>query len=310
MTIALCFAVVVLLAGCTPAVKEVTLERDRVLIIKKGEMKFSEKERRFIKEEAEKFGIDVPESEEIKKYIAYYLRDKKGLEIALRRAKLYLPHIKKILRKHRLPEDLALLPLVESAFNPFAVSPSGAGGIWQLMPDTARRYGLRVDGEIDERFDLEKSTEAAARYLKDLYRIFGSWELVLAAYNCGEGCVSRKTGGGNFWKTRKNLPRQTRRYVPKFFAALLIARDPRKYGISVDVGELSIERKVSDRGYSVRELLHTAGIRESRFRDLNPHIKGEYVPPGAYVYLPKENTQDTHIKVIRLRNGAVLYIIP
>ena len=310
MTIALCFAVVVLLAGCTPAVKEVTLERDRVLIIKKGEMKFSEKERRFIKEEAEKFGIDVPESEEIKKYIAYYLRDKKGLEIALRRAKLYLPHIKKILRKHRLPEDLALLPLVESAFNPFAVSPSGAGGIWQLMPDTARRYGLRVDGEIDERFDLEKSTEAAARYLKDLYRIFGSWELVLAAYNCGEGCVSRKTGGGNFWKTKKNLPRQTRRYVPKFFAALLIARDPRKYGISVDVGELSIERKVSDRGYSVRELLHTAGIRESRFRDLNPHIKGEYVPPGAYVYLPKENTQDTHIKVIRLRNGAVLYIIP
>jgi len=310
MTIALCFAVVVLLAGCTPAVKEVTLERDRVLIIKKGEMKFSEKERRFIKEEAEKFGIDVPESEEIKKYIAYYLRDKKGLEIALRRAKLYLPHIKKILRKHRLPEDLALLPLVESAFNPFAVSPSGAGGIWQLMPDTARRYGLRVDGEIDERFDLEKSTEAAARYLKDLYRIFGSWELVLAAYNCGEGCVSRKTGGGNFWKTRKNLPRQTRRYVPKFFAALLIARDPRKYGISVDVGELSIERKVSDRGYSVRELLHTAGIRESRFRDLNPHIKGEYVPPGAYVYLPKENTQDTHIKVIRLKNGAVLYIIP
>lgn len=310
MTIALCFAVVVLLAGCTPAVKEVTLERDRVLIIKKGEMKFSEKERRFIKEEAEKFGIDVPESEEIKKYIAYYLRDKKGLEIALRRAKLYLPHIKKILRKHRLPEDLALLPLVESAFNPFAVSPSGAGGIWQLMPDTARRYGLRVDGEIDERFDLEKSTEAAARYLKDLYRIFGSWELVLAAYNCGEGCVSRKTGGGNFWKTKKNLPRQTRRYVPKFFAALLIARDPRKYGISVDVGELSIERKVSDRGYSVRELLHTAGIRESRFRDLNPHIKGEYVPPGAYVYLPKENTQDTHIKVIRLKNGAVLYIIP
>jgi len=310
MTIALCFAVVVLLAGCTPAVKEVTLERDRVLIIKKGEMKFSEKERRFIKEEAEKFGIDVPESEEIKKYIAYYLRDKKGLEIALRRAKLYLPHIKKILRKHRLPEDLALLPLVESAFNPFAVSPSGAGGIWQLMPDTARRYGLRIDGEIDERFDLEKSTEAAARYLKDLYRIFGSWELVLAAYNCGEGCVSRKTGGGNFWKTKKNLPRQTRRYVPKFFAALLIARDPRKYGISVDVGELSIERKVSDRGYSVRELLHTAGIRESRFRDLNPHIKGEYVPPGAYVYLPKENTQDTHIKVIRLKNGAVLYIIP
>ncbi|HIC97765.1 MAG TPA: lytic transglycosylase [Aquificaceae bacterium] len=310
MTIALCFAVVVLLAGCTPAVKEVTLERDRVLIIKKGGVKFSEKERRFIKEEAEKFGIDVPESEEIKKYIAYYLRDKKGLEIALRRAKLYLPHIKKILRKHRLPEDLALLPLVESAFNPFAVSPSGAGGIWQLMPDTARRYGLRVDGEIDERFDLEKSTEAAARYLKDLYRIFGSWELVLAAYNCGEGCVSRKTGGGNFWKTRKNLPRQTRRYVPKFFAALLIARDPRKYGISVDVGELSIERKVSDRGYSVRELLHTAGIRESRFRDLNPHIKGEYVPPGAYVYLPKENTQDTHIKVIRLKNGAVLYIIP
>lgn len=310
MTIALCFAVVVLLAGCTPAVKEVTLERDRVLIIKKGGVKFSEKERRFIKEEAEKFGIDVPESEEIKKYIAYYLRDKKGLEIALRRAKLYLPHIKKILRKHRLPEDLALLPLVESAFNPFAVSPSGAGGIWQLMPDTARRYGLRVDGEIDERFDLEKSTEAAARYLKDLYRIFGSWELVLAAYNCGEGCVSRKTGGGNFWKTKKNLPRQTRRYVPKFFAALLIARDPRKYGISVDVGELSIERKVSDRGYSVRQLLHTAGIRESRFRDLNPHIKGEYVPPGAYVYLPKENTQDTHIKVIRLKNGAVLYIIP
>ncbi|MGB9873442.1 MAG: lytic transglycosylase domain-containing protein, partial [Hydrogenobacter sp.] len=114
-----------------------------------------------------------------------------------------------------------------------AVSRSGAAGLWQFISSTARRYGLRVDDQVDERFDVIKSTEAAVRYLKDLYNMFGSWELALAAYNCGENCVKSRTAGVDFWITKDMLPLETRNYVPAFFAVLLLVRDPVKYGISV-----------------------------------------------------------------------------
>ena len=279
----------ILLFGCTPTVKKVVLHRsgEDVVVVKRSSFKLTPEERSFVTKEARKFGMEVPERREIERFIRFYLRDRRGLKIALRRASLYVPHIKPILKEYGLPEELALLPLIESGFNPFAVSPSGAAGIWQLMPQTARRFGLRVDSKVDERFDLTKSTHAAARYLKELYEMFGSWELVLAAYNCGEGCVRRRTGSKDFWRTKWALPEQTRKYVPMFFAALLIARSPEKYGLRVD-GDLHLfERRVAVRDYKVNEFLREAGIKESTFRDLNPHIKGNYIPAGVFVYVPK-----------------------
>ncbi len=280
------------LFGCTPTVKEVALYRGKgqIEIVKKGSFFFSEEEKGFISREARRLGIDVPENEDIKRHLRRLLKNPRSLELALRRANLYIPYIKPILLKKGLPEELSLLPLIESGFNPFAVSRSGAAGIWQLMPDTARRYGLRVDGEVDERFDLLKSTEAAASYLKDLHRRFGSWELVLAAYNCGEGCVSRRTEGVNFWRSKWALPDQTREYVPSFFASLLIARAPHRYGLRVTMSGLNIRKVVSDRRERVSDLVAKLGIRHSTFRDLNPHIKGNYVPAGTSLYLPEKVT--------------------
>ena len=274
--------------GCTPKVKEVAFGRtDReVIIVKRGSFYFTKEDKRFIKAEAKRLGIRIPRREEIEKALQHYLRDRRGLEIALRRAGLYMPYITPILRRHSLPEELAILPFIESGFNPFARSGSGAGGLWQLMPATAKRYGLRVDGIIDERFDLYRSTEAAARYLRDLYEKFRSWELALAGYNCGEGCVLRRTGGRDFWSGRKNLPLQTQDFVPRFFAALLIARDPAGYGLRVKPVSMRLERRRVEKETSVSEMASRTGVSESSLRDLNPHIRSDSIPTNTFVYVP------------------------
>lgn len=217
-----------------------------------------------------------------------------------------MPLIKPIVRKHGLPEELALLPVIESAFNNFAVSRSGAAGLWQFIPSTARRYGLRVDQFVDERFDVLKATDAAMRYLKDLYSMFGNWELALASYNCGENCVARRTGGIDFWATQRFLPEETRNYVPAFFAVLLLARDPEKYGLSVKVEGLSVDRKLVERDTAVEEVLSEKNVRENIFRDLNPHIRTGIIPAGTYVYIPREHNMEERVE--RLPNGAKLII--
>ncbi|MDQ7082135.1 MAG: lytic transglycosylase domain-containing protein [Aquificota bacterium] len=160
---------------------------------------------------------------------------------------------------------------------------------------TARRYGLRVDGEVDERFDLIKSTRAAGMYLKDLYREFGRWDLVLAAYNCGEGCVRRRVRG-DFWRSRNLLPDQTRDFVPRFFAVLLIARSPEKYGLRISLDSLKLENIVLTETKRVRDLIASKNLKESTFRDLNPHIKGEVIPAGSYVYLPSETSPPPRVR--------------
>ncbi len=316
------------LFGCTPTVKKVALFKGKreVILVKKGSFFFSEEDRVFLREESRRLGIPIPDRKEIERYMRAYLSNRKSLETALRRANLYAPYIKPILREYGLPEELSLLPLIESGFNPFAISKSGAAGIWQLMPFTAKRYGLRVDKEVDERFDLIKSTHAAAQYLRYLYDKFGRWELVLAAYNCGEGCVERRTGGVDFWRSKWALPKQTRKYVPMFFASLLIARSPEKYGLNVDLENLELERKYVKRRERVKDFVLKAKLGESTFRDMNPHIRGDTIPAGTYVYIPKKSLKvaranegkqkekkrrkalSDRTRVIVLENGAVIYI--
>ena len=284
--------------SCTPTIKKVAFHRDRgeIVVVQKGTFKLTEEEKRFIRLEAKRLGIPVPGKKEIQRELKLFLRNKRGMEIALKRAALYIPYITPILKSYNLPEELAILPLIESKFNPFAVSRSGAGGIWQLMPVTARRFGLRVGKYVDERFDLYRSTHAAARYLKELYRRFGNWELALAAYNCGEGCVIRKTGGKDFWEKRYRLPEQTRRFVPKFFAALLIARNPEKYGLRITGSPLKVRRTLVGRTQSIREFVRRADLNESTFRDLNPHIKGDLIPANTHVYVPQPNKEIANVK--------------
>ncbi len=293
----------VIVSGCTPTVKQVVLGKNKegVQIVKEGRVTFSREEGRFVSREAKRLGIEVPARREIEREMRKLLRDRRSLEIAFRRANLYIPYIRPIFRDLGLPEELSLLPMIESRFNPFAVSRSGAGGIWQLMPATARRYGLKVSPEVDERFDLIKSTRAAGMYLRDLYREFGRWDLVLAAYNCGEGCVRRRSRG-DFWRSMNLLPDQTREFVPKFFAVLIIARSPEKYGLNVSIDSLKLESLQVREEVSVKSLINLKGIKESTFRDMNPHIRGEVIPAGSYVYIPARSEPVTE------RRSAVIRV--
>ena len=304
MKLGILLALTVIFAGsCTPAVRQSLFPNKNVEVVKRGNFGFSEEEERFLEQEAKVFSINVPDREEIRKAVNYFLSKKQDFERVLRRASYYIPIIKPVLRKHNLPEELALLPVVESAFNPFAISRAGAAGLWQFIPSTARRYGLRVDGDVDERFDVIKSTEAAALYLKDLYSMFKNWELTLAAYNCGENCVARKTGGADFWLTQDLLPTETKNYVPAFFAVLLLARYPEKYGLNIKTESLGLVVKKAEEETSVEKVVREANTRESVFRDLNPHIRGERIPPGTYLYMPVGTEE-----VIRLENGAKLIL--
>ena len=187
-------------------------------------------------EEFINLGLRVPKYSDIEKYLYFYgVKNRTWTEAALNRANLYMPMIKSIFRQYGLPEELAYLPVVESGYDPFATSYSGAAGIWQFIRTTGRRFGLRINRYVDERRDPYKSTIAAAKYLKHLYGIFKRWDLVLAAYNCGEGCVLRRMEHpfNNFWEIKYDLPDQTQKYVPKFLAVVLIAKNPEKYGIKI-----------------------------------------------------------------------------
>ena len=199
----------------------------------------------------------------------------------------YLSMIRDVLTARGLPEDLAFTAMIESGFNPLAVSRAGAKGLWQFMASTARRYGLRVDRWVDERLDPEKSTVAAAAYLRDLYNQFGSWALAQAAYNAGEVTVARAiraTGSTDFWTLAQSrfLRRETKEFVPQIHAATVIGRDPVRYGfdfggpIQHDVGRVAVPPSTD-----LRRLSLAAGISPEELRALNPVLVRGVTPPGA-----------------------------
>jgi membrane-bound lytic murein transglycosylase D len=202
------------------------------------------------------------------------------------RAGRYLEMIRDTLRDRGLPEDLAFVAMIESGFNPVAVSRAGAKGLWQFMAGTARRYGLRVDQWVDERFDPEKSTLAAAAYLRDLYAQFGSWSLAQAAYNAGERTVERAirvVGSTDFWALARSssLRQETKEFVPQIHAATVIGQDPSRYGFDV-TGQLPDVEFVSiPPGTSLTTIAIAAGVSTEALRTLNPVLVKGVTPPGA-----------------------------
>ena len=189
-------------------------------------------------DESVNFDVPVHVNKEVKNYVVYFSRDrKKVMQRWLARAPQYLPMIKGIFQEYGLPEDLAYLAMIESGFNPNARSSAGAAGMWQFIKGTGRRYGLVINNHVDERLNPEKSTRAAAKYLLDLYKRFGSWYLAAASYNCGEMRVQRELGKSNnrnFWELSANkcLPNETKNYVPQMIAATIIAKNPEKFGFT------------------------------------------------------------------------------
>ncbi len=158
------------------------------------------------------------------------------LQIAFKRARLYLHHIVDEVEARGLPSELALLPVVESAFNPRALSPANAAGIWQFIPSTGKVFGLKQNGWYDGRQDVVTATDAALDYLEKLHGMFGNWELALAAYNCGEGCVGRaiarnRANGLPTDYLSLDLPGETRNYVPRLLAVRNLVREPERHGL-------------------------------------------------------------------------------
>ncbi len=227
-------------------------------------------------------------NDRVKEKIVFFQTEaKKPLTRWLARSHRYLPMIKKIFKEEGLPTDLAYLPLIESGFNPNAYSWAHAVGIWQFIKSTARLHGLKVNWWVDERRDPEKSTRAAARYLKKLYKIFGDWHLALAAYNCGEGRVlraMRRQHKNNYWEL--DLPTQTENYVPLFIAALLIAKEPEKYGFDPPPPEKPLEYDVVyvDEVVDLKLAAKCAGTTYDTLRMLNPELIRGCTPPRVKRY--------------------------
>ncbi len=182
--------------------------------------------------------------------------------------------------------SVSMNAMIESGFNPTAVSRVGAKGLWQFMAPTARLYGLRVDRWVDERLDPEKSTVAAAGYLNDLYVRYGTWELAQAAYNAGEVKIDRairRTGSTDFWdlSRSKYLRRETKDFVPAIQAAMVIGRDPGQYGFDTSpVAMPDVERVTVPASTDLRKLAATTGIPLQTLRSLNPVLIRGVTPPG------------------------------
>jgi len=218
----------------------------------------------------------------------------------IKRANRYFPHIERRLRERKMPDDIKYVAVVESSLRTYAVSSAKATGPWQFMEKTARRYGLRVDGAIDERLNFEKATEAALNYLEELHRQFGSWGLALAAYNCGEDRVAKslemQQAAGYY---DLDLPQETERYIFRILSAKVILTNPERYGyrtsairvypvVETDRIELHAHREVH-----VNVIARACGTNYKTIRELNPEIRNSSLPPGRYsLKVPKGTAKD------------------
>lgn len=243
--------------------------------------------------------LDV-EHPRVQTLVADYQTTKRGsIERALERGSKYLPGMKSTLREEGVPPEFAYgVPIVESGYSLQATSHAGAVGPWQFIRGTGKRYGLRIDGYVDERRDPEKATRAAARYLRDLYDRFGDWHLALAAYNTGEGNIERirdNRGCESFWEMRDRgyLPSETSEYVPKVLAALEVARSPKRYGIDVaKSAPTKFDTIQVTRPISLKAVAQLTNSDIDTIKELNPALKRGVVPPDGYEVRLPEGTRD------------------
>jgi len=227
-------------------------------------------------------------------------RMKQRFSMWLERSAKYVDVMKGILREKSVPEELVFLPIVESGFNPHAYSHARAVGPWQFIEGTAKRYGLVVDWWRDERKDPLKSTRAAALYLRDLHKMFGSWNLALAAYNAGEGRISkalRRSDSDTYWDLlhTKQIRPETKEYVPRYIAATMIAQEPEKFGFRnleyhepMDYAEVTLHHPVD-----LDVIAKCAEVDVKEIRDLNPELRRWSTPPNVSSYtirIPSESS--------------------
>ena len=235
--------------------------------------------------------IEMPYNDVVKKYIeAYTGRLRNKVSFMLAAANFYMPMFEEALEAYDLPMELKYLPIIESALNPKAISRQRATGLWQFMLVTGKSYGLETNSLVEERFDPQKSTWAAVRYLKDLFEIYKDWNLVLAAYNCGPGNVNkaiRRAGGStDYWELYPYLPKETRGYVPGFIAVNYVMTYYCEHGICPMDSQLPA---VSDtvhinKDLHLQQVAGVCNIDIEQLRSLNPQYKKDLIPGKSKVY--------------------------
>ena len=226
----------------------------------------------------------------VQQYIDYYRgRGRQTMEIGLYRSGMFMRMARRIFREEGIPENIAWLGQVESAWKPTARSWAAAAGLWQFIPGTGARYGLRINGYMDERNSFEKATRASAQYLKFLAnRYGGNWELAMAAYNCGEGNVDRairRAGVADFWAAYPYLPKETRNYVPNILATILIANNPNAYGFGHVRPAPSLQYEILrvPPSTSLGMIAQLSDTSLDYIRYLNPEFRGNMTPPEPYM---------------------------
>lgn len=229
--------------------------------------------------------MNMPYNTVVRQYIDRYSTKNRALvSYALGISHYYMPIIEEAIDRYNMPHELKYLPIVESAMKPKAVSPAGAKGLWQFMFGTSKLYGLKSNNYIEERFDPIKSTDAALRYLNDLYKLFGTWDLALAAYNCGPGRVKkailRSGGKKDFWGIYKYLPRETRGYVPAFIAANYIMTYHSEHGICPMEPNVPITTDTLHitRNLHFSQIAETCGVSLEEIRAINPQYVRDIIP--------------------------------
>lgn len=259
-----------------------------------------------IDEAAEEKPYHIPMilNDSVENHLEYFkTRGRDSFQRWLDRSALYIPVMKDIFREKNLPEDLVYVAMIESGFNPYAVSWAKAVGPWQFMPATGKLYGLKIDWWIDERKDPIKSTMAAAEHLKDLHNLFGSWPLALASYNAGAGKVQRavlRTRSDDFWdlKASRYIRKETKNYVPKYMAATIIAKNPGAYGFSItSIGPFKSDEVVVGQSTDLRLIARCADVTYEEIKELNPELKRWVTPPqyANYVLRIPTGRKDTFL---------------
>ena len=235
--------------------------------------------------------IALPYNEAVRNYMILYsekMPQKMSNIMAL--SQYYIPIFEEIFSHYGLPDELKYVAIIESALNPNAVSRVGAVGMWQFMIKTAKSYGLEVNSLVDERRDPFKSADAAARYLTDLYNIFGDWNLAVSAYNCGPGNVNkaiRRSGSRNYWDIYRYLPRETRGYVPAFVGSMYAMKYSKDYGLSA--GPMMLPAQVDtfeiSRNLHFQQISDLTGVSIDELRGLNPQYVKDIIPGDSKTYI-------------------------
>lgn len=235
------------------------------------------------------FDYPVVITDDVIKWMQYFqTRGRKSFVTWLRRAEDIVPQMLPVLESHGLPKDLIYLAMIESGFNNRALSIARAAGPWQFMRPTGRMYKLTINDFVDERRDPAKATVAAAQYLTNLYAMFGDWHLAAAAYNAGEGRVMRALRGlesQDFFTASeaRRLPNETRNYVPKLIAAMIISKNPEKFGFEVAQGSRAMKWQTVrlQKSVSLAELAHSINVDRSVLENLNPELRVGITPPAS-----------------------------